>query len=273
MSCVVVVAIHALNAVGIAAPPPPITDMELLHLLCNIGLYIVVVMFVLLFELTKTQGFIKLEQALRIINELAIRDELTGTHNRRHLIELVEHEKERSARFGSPFCLCLLDIDYFKLINDTYGHSAGDTALRQFAAAVQCQIRESDAFGRYGGEEFLLMLPETALDEATVLAERVRANTERLDFAGLPGRAITVSIGIAEFRPHESVAQTIARADEALYLAKSNGRNRVVRHDQAAAGPVPHAVSDAGPQAGLPGRASTHGEGGLPTREAARRRS
>jgi diguanylate cyclase (GGDEF)-like protein len=204
--------------------------MELLHLICNIGLYIVVVMFVLLFELTKTQGFIKLEQALRIINELAIRDELTGSHNRRHLLELIEHEKERSARFGGQFCLCLLDIDYFKRINDTRGHLAGDTVLRHFAAAVQGQIRDCDSFGRYGGEEFLLMLPETSLDEAMVLAERARANTEKLGFAGLPGLAITVSIGIAEFRPGEPVAQTIARADEALYLAKSNGRNRVVRH-------------------------------------------
>jgi diguanylate cyclase (GGDEF)-like protein len=246
MSCLVMVAIHTLSAYGIAAPPPPITDMDLLHLICNIGLFIVVVTFVLLFELTKTQGFIKLEQALKIINELAIRDELTGSHNRRHLLELIEHEKERSARFGGLFCLCLLDIDYFKRINDTHGHSAGDTVLRHFAAAVQGQIRDSDAFGRYGGEEFLLMLPETSLDEAMVLAERVRADTERLAFAGLPGLAITVSIGIAEFRTGEPVAQTIARADEALYLAKSNGRNRVVRHDHKEAG---HA-----PPAGLPRR-------------------
>jgi diguanylate cyclase (GGDEF)-like protein len=241
MACLVVVAIYALNAVGIAAPPPPIADMELLHLICNIGLFIVVVVFVLLFELTKTQGFIKLEQALRIINELAIRDELTGTHNRRHLLELIDHEKERSARFGGLFCLCLLDIDYFKRINDTYGHPAGDTVLREFAAAVHGQIRDSDAFGRYGGEEFLLMLPETSLAEAAILAERVRAVTEKLGFTDLPGLAITVSIGIAEFHPHESVAQTIARTDEALYLAKSNGRNRVVRHDLVEVQPVPPA--------------------------------
>jgi diguanylate cyclase (GGDEF)-like protein len=273
MSFLAVVAIYSLHASGIAAPPPPITDMELLHLICNIGLYIVVVMFVLLFELTKTQGFIKLEQALKIINELAIRDELTGSHNRRHLMQLIEHEKERSARFGSLFCLCLLDIDYFKRINDTYGHSAGDTVLREFAATVQGRIRESDAFGRYGGEEFLLMLPETTIDEATRLAERVRANIERLGFAGLPGLSVTVSIGIAGFRASESIAQTIARADEALYLAKSNGRNRVVCHGEEAVEPVaPPAPASRHLPAGLPDRAA-YPASRLPAREPARQLS
>jgi diguanylate cyclase (GGDEF)-like protein len=242
MSCAAVIAIYAMHAAGVTPPLHPITDMELLHLVCNIGLYIVVVVFVLLFELTKTQGFIKLEQALKIINELAIRDELTGSHNRRHLIKLIEHEKERTARLGSLFCLCLLDIDYFKRINDTYGHSAGDTVLREFAATVQRQIRESDSFGRYGGEEFLLMLPETSIDEARALAERVRKNIEGLAFTDLPGLAVTVSLGIAEFRVEESISQTVARADEALYLAKSSGRNRVVCYGQeevAAAPPAP----------------------------------
>jgi diguanylate cyclase (GGDEF)-like protein len=210
----------------------PATDTTLLHLLCDIGLYVVVVVFVLLFELTKTQGFIKLEQALKIINELAIRDELTGSHNRRHLIRLIENEKERAARLGGMFCLCLLDIDYFKRINDTYGHLAGDAVLREFAATVQRQIRESDSFGRYGGEEFLLMLPETSVDEARALAERVRANIARLGFPDLPELAVTVSIGVAQYCADEPIAQTVARADEALYQAKSGGRNRVVCYGQ-----------------------------------------
>jgi diguanylate cyclase (GGDEF)-like protein len=242
MSCAAVTAIYALQAAGVRAPLHPITDMQLLYLICNIGLYIVIVVFVLLFELTKTQGFIKLEQALKIINELAIRDELTGSHNRRHLIKLIEHEKERTARLGSLFCLCLLDIDYFKRINDTYGHSAGDTVLREFAATVQAQIRESDSFGRYGGEEFLLMLPETSIEEAKALAERVRKNIEKLSFTDLPGLAVTVSVGIAEFRVDESISQTVARADEALYLAKSSGRNRVLCYGQEVAADGPAAV-------------------------------
>ncbi|HEU4376139.1 MAG TPA: bifunctional diguanylate cyclase/phosphodiesterase [Telluria sp.] len=229
MSVSAVVVIYALPHYGIALPNHPVSDMALLHLICDIGLYVVVVVFVLLFELTKTQGFIKLEQALKIINELAIRDELTGSHNRRHLIELIEHEKDRTARVGSLFCLCLLDIDFFKRINDTYGHSAGDVVLRDFAATVQRQIRDSDSFGRYGGEEFLLMLPETSLPEAITLAERVRLSIEKLAFPAIsPDLGVTVSIGVAEFRAGESIAQTVARADEALYLAKSSGRNRIV---------------------------------------------
>jgi diguanylate cyclase (GGDEF)-like protein len=223
MSCGAVLAIYRVH---------PATDTTLLHLLCDIGLYVVVVVFVLLFEVTKTQGFIKLEQALKIINELAIRDELTGSHNRRHLIRLIENEKERAARLGGMFCLCLLDIDHFKRINDTYGHQAGDAVLREFAATVQRQIRESDSFGRYGGEEFLLMLPETSIDEARALAERVRANIAGLGFPDLPDLAVTVSIGVAQYLVDEPIAQTVARADEALYQAKSGGRNRVVCYGQ-----------------------------------------
>jgi diguanylate cyclase (GGDEF)-like protein len=254
MSCGAVLAIHFLHEAGVATPVHPVQDMEMLHLLCDLGLYIVVVVFVLLFELTKTQGFIKLEQALKIINELAIRDELTGSHNRRHLIGLIENEKERTARLGSLFCLCLLDIDHFKRINDTYGHQAGDTVLREFAATVQRQIRDSDSFGRYGGEEFLLMLPETSINEAQALAERVRASIARLGFSALPDLAVTVSIGVAEFRVDEPIAQTVARADEALYQAKSGGRNRVVNYGQqieaAPAAAAPQAVLPALPDAG-----------------------
>jgi diguanylate cyclase (GGDEF)-like protein len=240
----------------------PATDTTLLHLLCDIGLYVVVVVFVLLFELTKTQGFIKLEQALKIINELAIRDELTGSHNRRHLIRLIENEKERAARLGGMFCLCLLDIDYFKRINDTYGHLAGDAVLREFAATVQRQIRESDSFGRYGGEEFLLMLPETSVDEARALAERVRANIARLGFPDLPELAVTVSIGVAQYCADEPIAQTVARADEALYQAKSGGRNRVVcygqQDDGAADAHVPVGLPQALPQALLDASGCDH---------------
>jgi diguanylate cyclase (GGDEF)-like protein len=229
MSCIAVSAIYVAQTSGIVLPQHPVTELDLLYLICHLGLYVVVVVFVLLFELTKTQGFIKLEQALKIINELAIRDELTGSHNRRHLIGLIEHEKERTARLGSLFCLCLLDIDLFKRINDTYGHSAGDTVLRDFALAVQRQIRESDSFGRYGGEEFLLMLPETTIDEAMVLTERVRLSIENLRFHDISAQLhVTVSMGLAEFRSGESIAQTVARADEALYMAKASGRNRIV---------------------------------------------
>lgn len=244
MSCAAISVIYALQAYGVPLPSHPVTDMELLYLLCNIGLFVVVVVFVLLFELTKTQGFIKLEQALKIINELAIRDELTGSHNRRHLIKLIENERDRPNRLGSSFCLCLLDIDFFKRINDRYGHSAGDNVLKAFAATAQKYIRVNDSFGRYGGEEFLLMLPETSVEEAVALAERVRIGVEKIDFSDIgPDVFVTVSIGISEFQPGESISQTVARADQALYQAKSSGRNRVVCYGQAPA------TEDAGSEA------------------------
>ncbi|MFC5479216.1 diguanylate cyclase domain-containing protein [Massilia suwonensis] len=224
-----------LPGAGYPLPNHPVADMALLYLACHLGLFVVVLVFALLFELTKTQGFVKLEQALGTINELAIRDELTGVHNRRHLLGLIDREKERSDRNGRAFCLCLLDIDFFKRINDTWGHSAGDTVLRAFAGTVQGLVRNSDSFGRYGGEEFLLMLPETPAADAMVLAERVRGAIEKLrcrESVGGSEIALTVSIGVAEYRMGEAVGLAVGRADEALYLAKSSGRNRVVCHGQ-----------------------------------------
>ena len=233
MSCAAAALIYLLAAAGHALPVQAVSDMAMLYLVCHLGLFVVVLAFALLFELTKTQGFVKLEQAVRTINELAIRDELTGVHNRRYLMSLIEREKERSDRSSRAFCLCLLDIDFFKRINDTYGHSAGDTVLRAFAQTVQALVRGSDCFGRYGGEEFLLMLPETPAIDARVLAERVRAAIDRLRCSDGPSEiALTVSIGLAEYRMGETITQAIGRADEALYLAKSSGRNRVVCHGQ-----------------------------------------
>ena len=228
LSCAALLALYAVD--GDALAGEQIRQLPALHLLCCAGLLIVVTVFVMLFELTKTQGFVHLEQALRTINELAMRDELTGTHNRRHLIRLIERASERGHRFS----LCLLDIDFFKNINDTWGHSAGDAVLRAFAHTVQSQVRPGDTFGRYGGEEFLLMLPDTGAASAITLAERVRLGIEqmRCDDVG-PGVAVTVSIGVAEFCPGETISQAIARADEALYQAKSAGRNRVACHGDA----------------------------------------
>jgi diguanylate cyclase (GGDEF)-like protein len=258
MSCLAVVSIYVLPILGYPLPAHPVKDMDLLYLLCDLGLYLVIVVFVLLFELTKTQGFIKLEHALNVINELAIRDELTGSHNRRHLIGLIDKERERVMNGSSEFCVCLLDIDFFKRINDTYGHAAGDAVLRLFALTVQKQIRETDAFGRYGGEEFMLMLPTTSLVDAVRFAERVRQTIERLVFSDVSDELkVSVSIGVAQFRNGETIGQTITRADEALYAAKSGGRNRVVDYGQtvelrmhkpdAAAPQAPAPVSAAAP--------------------------
>lgn len=229
MSGITLALLYALPLMGVALPAPPIANMSLLYFVVELGLFVVVVFFVLMFEVTKTRGFIKLEKALDYINALAIRDELTGSHNRRHLLELIEREQHRNARAGRAFCVCLLDIDYFKRVNDTFGHSAGDTVLRTFAHAVARQVRDIDAFGRYGGEEFLLMLPETRIEAAAVLVERIRAHVETLKFTDIcADLGLSVSIGVAQYRDGETIAQLIARADAALYMAKSGGRNRVV---------------------------------------------
>ena len=233
LSCVAAIAIYALPGAGHALPVHPVSDMALLYLACHLGLFVVVLVFALLVEMTKTQGFVKLEQALGTINELAIRDELTGVHNRRYLMGLIEKEKERADRNGRAFCLCLLDIDFFKRVNDTYGHSAGDAVLRAVARTVEAQVRGSDCFGRYGGEEFLLMLPETPAADALVLTERVREAIEKLRCLEAGSEiALTVSIGVAEYRMGEAIGLSVGRADEALYLAKSSGRNRVVCHGE-----------------------------------------
>jgi diguanylate cyclase (GGDEF)-like protein len=244
MSCLAIVTIYSLEVVGVPMPRSPIEDPLLLQTVCGIGLFVVIVIFVLFFELTKTQGFIKLEQALKTIQELAIRDELTGAFNRRHLLKLMEDEKSRADRLATSFCVCLIDIDYFKRINDTYGHAAGDTVLRTFAKAVEGNIRSIDSFGRYGGEEFLLMLPSTDLDQALALAERVRVETERIDFSHFAETlAVTVSIGIAEHRIDENIALTITRADQALYKAKASGRNCIIRHDSTDKADVPRTLA------------------------------
>jgi diguanylate cyclase (GGDEF)-like protein len=245
MSCATIVGIYLFPHVLAQAPQFTTNSLHLLHLICNLLLYAVVVVFVLLFEIAKTQGFIKLEQALTVISELAIRDELTGSHNRRHLMKLIEEEKYRAGRSGNLFCLCLLDLDFFKHVNDNYGHSGGDTILREFARTVQAEIRGRDCFGRYGGEEFLLMLPETMLEEALGLAEQVRLRIKQLTFPGISeDLQLTVSIGLAEYRAGESVGQTIARADEALYGAKSSGRDRSFCYGQQPAAPLAGARPD-----------------------------
>ena len=169
-----------------------------------------------------------LEKALHAIQELATHDELTGVHNRRHLMEMLRHEKSRCARTGAAFCVSLVDIDLFKQINDTFGHQAGDDVLCGFSRSVVQRMRASDYFGRYGGEEFLLILTDTNLERARIVADRLRRETEQLSFSDTnPDLRISVSIGLAEHQPGDEIEQTLKRADNALYKAKAAGRNRV----------------------------------------------
>lgn len=170
----------------------------------------------------------RLQASLEKIQDMALHDDLTGFFNRRHLMELIVSEKNRSERTGSVFSLAIMDLDKFKNVNDTFGHQAGDNVLMTFSAIVRNVLRKTDFCGRYGGEEFLILLTQTDLEEAKVFAERVRTRVEESSFPEL-GKAfrITVSIGLAEHWGKESIEKTISRADEALYRAKKNGRNRV----------------------------------------------
>ena len=155
----------------------------------------------------------ELRHAFDRIEQLAIRDELTGAYNRRFMMECLARERSRMDRLGVPFCVCLIDIDHFKAINDQLGHAAGDAVLRQLPKLAASGLRAVDIFGRFGGEEFLLVLPGTGL------------GTARLE--GLAGRQVTATVGVAEAAPREEVAAVLARADRALYEGKARGRNQV----------------------------------------------
>ncbi|MBL4610714.1 MAG: GGDEF domain-containing protein [Pseudomonas sp.] len=171
----------------------------------------------------------ELKDAMERIQQLVNIDELTGIYNRRRIVQALSDESNRCRRTPGPFSLGIVDVDHFKEVNDTYGHQAGDEILRKLAGAVVADLRAIDSFGRYGGEEFLLVLPQTSLTGAQIKSERICKTIRGLRFAGLAEDfRITVSIGVAEAFPGESTDDTLARADRALYEAKESGRDRVV---------------------------------------------
>ena len=234
LTCAAVILIYALPLLGIPLPAHPIEDMALLYVLCDVGLYIVIVFFVLLFELTRTQGFIQLQHALDFIHARAVGDELTGGHKRGHTLRLIDNERQDAGDEGTTFSLCLLDIDGFRRINASHGPACGDLVLREVALCVRRHLRDPDSFGRYGGAQLLLILPETTQEDAQLLAERVCQGVRQLRFAGIsPELAVTVSIGVAQFRRGESIGQTLARADEALLQASASARKGVLADGQA----------------------------------------
>ncbi len=171
-----------------------------------------------------------LSLALTRIQELATRDELTGLVNRRHMSNLLERERQRGVRSGRGFSLAMVDIDHFKGVNDHYGHPVGDEVLRTFSHHAPQALRGTDIVARWGGEEFVLLLPEASLGAARIGVERLRgrvAATPMTHLSGVPIR-VTVSVGLTEHIAGESVTQTLERADRALYEAKAQGRNRTV---------------------------------------------
>lgn len=176
----------------------------------------------------KTQK-IALEQALTHINEMAARDELTGLPNRRRMMTLLQEHATRHARGGPRFYVCIIDLDHFKSINDTFGHAAGDAVLRAFANQAQQVLRGTDMIGRWGGEEFLLLLPESPPGEPTLGVARLRDTLAVMPASPtLPELRVRFSAGFARYEDGEPIDQAIERADRALYAAKSAGRNRSV---------------------------------------------
>jgi diguanylate cyclase (GGDEF)-like protein len=222
-----VTSIYIADVLGLF-PAAVINDIRLLGAVSNINFVIVIAIFLVLFERTGSNALRKFNEALGVIRELAIRDELTGVFNRRELLRVAEQEKNRADRQESQFCFCLIDIDCFKQINDTFGHAAGDQVLKRIASKIQEEIRKIDCFGRYGGEEFLLLLPETDSVAARASVDRIRQRIEEISFPELDGnQQATISAGIAQYKNGEPIEKTILRADHALYRAKHEGRNRV----------------------------------------------
>ena len=183
-----------------------------------------------LFQIFILQGEAALRnmELLEEIKKLAIRDGLTGLYNYRHFWELLVHEIMKSRRYQSPLSLLFLDLDNFKIINDTLGHLQGDLVLKTLAAYLQGGVRQADVACRYGGEEFLVLLPETGLEQAIRLAKRLRHHISRMAIP-LPGRdlQVTVSIGAAVLTPHMDGGALVAAADAAMYRAKQAGGNQV----------------------------------------------
>jgi diguanylate cyclase (GGDEF)-like protein len=177
------------------------------------------------------QAAIALENARlhRIVERQALVDGLTGIANQRHCQEALVAEIARADRLGTQLTLVLADLDDFKTINDRHGHAAGDEVLRDFAAVLRMTVRETDLAGRWGGEEFLLLLPGADAAGGAQLAERVRASLGERAFPGRAGgaAAVTCSFGVAEHRRRGDMSELFEAADQALYLAKRRGKNRV----------------------------------------------
>ena len=181
-------------------------------------------------HITILQNFAKVVMNELELRQVASSDHLTGTLSRRAWTERAELEIERSRRYKRPVSLAILDIDKFKLVNDTFGHSAGDLVIQGIADLCKKMIRKSDFCGRLGGEEFAIMMPETELNDAFTVTERIRATFENvlIDIGAKRPVSCTVSVGVAQRDTTEmDLAPFLNRADQALYQAKTTGRNRV----------------------------------------------
>ena len=166
-----------------------------------------------------------IDQERQTYHELSMKDPLTGIFNRKKFDEEIAREIQRAQRYGHPLSMMIFDIDHFKDVNDNYGHQVGDYVLQELARVAKEHIRQSDLFVRYGGEEFIILLPETMLDGAVQSAQKLRKMIAQAPMEHV--MRITCSFGVTLYRPGEEAQQFLKRADDALYEAKNNGRDRV----------------------------------------------
>jgi len=208
--------------------PPEVEAVHALFSAIVLGATAVVVIRIGRLRARLAQQKRSLADALAVNQALATRDPLTGLLNRRAMGERLATERSRCERGPGPLSIALIDIDWFKRVNDTLGHGAGDEVLRSFAAILQSQLRSMDALARWGGEEFLLLLPGTTLDDAAIVLEHLRSTVAAGRFDAIaPALKVTFSAGLIEARAGEAQHEAIDRADRALYLAKQRGRNRI----------------------------------------------
>jgi two-component system cell cycle response regulator len=175
------------------------------------------------------QAHDKVTEQATLLLELSIKDELTGLYNRRYFRERADHFYKQANRYQQPLSIMLGDIDFFKRINDTYGHAIGDDVLRTISSLLQTNLRETDLLARYGGEEFVIIFPETDLYSASELCERIRQTIEGHSWEEIAADLkVTMSMGINADTQLSDFEQMLINADEKLYQAKGNGRNQIV---------------------------------------------
>lgn len=178
------------------------------------------------------QKLIEINDINKTLEHMTHHDAMTAIYNREYVEKQIEYEFSKSKRYGNIFSLILFDIDKFKIVNDTFGHIAGDEVLKNTASTIKAQLRSSDVFGRYGGEEFIVLLPETNLANTGSLCMRIRESVEKMTtFYNNTEIKITVSLGVVQFRPDiKDYLQMVHEADIALYHSKQNGRNAVTQY-------------------------------------------
>lgn len=166
------------------------------------------------------------EEHLKKLEVLSTQDFLTGLYNRGHITQILQDELERAQRYNSTFSVAVLDLDDFKKINDTYGHNVGDKVLQNVSRCLQTHVRKTERIGRWGGEEFLVLFPNTKENDAFQVCQKLNQALKETDFREIP--AVTISIGVCEYRKEHDLTYLISQADKALYRGKQEGKNQVV---------------------------------------------